>query len=193
MTRRVVAPRVEHDAGADSLQAALLEDVVDLVHGMQQVEGAVVARPSAVDAARRAAWPDMDVLVADTADVAASLDALHAAGADEAAIVCADAPDLPPLLLGKLFSALTSVDAAVCPAENGGLAALAARLPVADWLREAGLSLDDVDALDRLRTAAPRRGLNVGSGWHRIRSEADLSELDPGLEGWAATRAWLAR
>jgi len=28
-------------------------------------------------------------------------------------------------------------------------------------------------------------------GWHRLRSVEDLSRLDPGLEGWQATRGLL--
>ena len=114
------------------------------------------------------------------------------AGADEAALICADAPDLPPLLVGKLFSALTAADVAVCPAEDGRLVSLAARLPAAEWLEVIAVDLDDPDALSRLRAAAPPRALVVGAGWHRVHGVADAMRLDPGLEGWEATRAWLA-
>jgi glycosyltransferase A (GT-A) superfamily protein (DUF2064 family) len=192
MTRRVVAVQVTAAPAPDSLQAAMLEDVVDLVAEMQQVEGALVTTAGAEPAARAAAWPGMPVLIVDSTDVATGLGALNAAGADEAAVVCADAPDLPALLLGKLFSALTSVDAAVCPAETGELVALASRLPIADWLAPLALTLDATDALERLRATAPRRGLQIGSGWHRIRTAADAGRLDPGLEGWETTRAWLS-
>jgi len=180
----------------DSLEAAMLEDVVDLIAGMQQVEGALVAVGPAVETAQRAAWPGMAVLgVLDdmTIHVPTCLTGVHVTGADEAALVCADAPDLPPLLIGKLFSALTTVQVAVCPADDGRLVALAARLPAADWLDATAVSLDDADALSQLRAAAPPRALVVGSGWHRVHGVADAMRLDTGLEGWDATREWLSR
>lgn len=199
MTRRVVAvlassPRGAAPPGVDdaSMCAAMLEDVVDLVAGMEQVEAALVSPAAVADVARRLIWPGMPVVTIDEgAPLATALEALHDLGADEATVVCADAPDLPPLLLGKLHSALTSAGVAVCPAEGGGLVALAARLPVADWVRDAAPRLDDPDAVAALRAAAPRRALHVGAGWHRIRTPADVARLDPGLEGWDATRALL--
>lgn len=183
------------DAAPGSLDAAMLEDVVDMVAGMEQVDGALLAVGEAIESAQRAAWPNMPVLaVVDTAtiDVPTGLSSLHVAGADEAALICADAPDLPPLLVGKLFSALTTAEVAVCPAEDGRLVALAARLPAAVWLDASALDLDDEDALSRLRASAPPRTLVVGAGWHRVHGVADAMRLDPGLEGWEATRAWLA-
>jgi 2-phospho-L-lactate guanylyltransferase (CobY/MobA/RfbA family) len=193
VTRRVVAVLAPADAPPDSLAAAMLEDVVDLVAEMQQVDGAVVAGSGAESVARAVAWPGMPVLAVADATVVAGLGALSEAGADEGALVCADAPDLPALLVGKLFSALTTVEVAVCPGERGDLVALAARLPAPDWLAGLEVSLDTDGALDRLRAAAPRRGLQIGSGWHRVGGVADAMRLDRGLEGWEATRAWLAR
>jgi glycosyltransferase A (GT-A) superfamily protein (DUF2064 family) len=188
---RVVALHATEPAAPDSLAAAMLEDVVDLVAEMSQVDGALVATAAAEPAARAAAWPTMPVLVVGGVDVGSALDALAGIGADEAALLCTDAPDLPALLVGKLFSALTTVEVAVCPGESGELVALASRLPVPSWLTALDLSLDAVDALERLRAAAPRRGLQIGSGWHRVGSADDADRLDPGLEGWEATRAWL--
>ena len=196
MTRRVVAVHAIAALAADSLEAAMLEDVVDLVAEMQQVQGALVATPTAEGTARAAAWPGMPVVVVDGVDgvgLVRGLDALAAAGADEGALVCADAPDLPALLIGKLFSALTTAQVAVCPAEAGGLVAVASRLPTPDWLAVPGLTLDSADVLAALRAAAPPRSLHVGSGWHRVRGVDDVGRLDPGLEGWEATRAWLSR
>ncbi|MDQ1697678.1 MAG: hypothetical protein QOJ03_3031 [Frankiaceae bacterium] len=193
MTRRFVAVLVSGGVDDERLAAAMLEDVVDMVAAMEQVEGAIVAAPAAVELAGRVRWPDMPVVVIDAGDldVATALDAVRGVGADEAALVVADVPDLPPLLLGKLFSALTSQPVAVCPAESGALCAVAARLPVPDWFRRAGVSLDAADALDQARAAAPPGGLHVGPGWHRVRSTSDVHRLDPQLEGWEATRAWL--
>lgn len=192
MTRRMVAVHATALVAADTLEAAMLEDVVDLVAEMQQVDGALVAVGTAEGAARAVAWPGMPVLLAADATVASGLTALGEAGADEGALVSADVPDLPALLIGKLFSALTSAEVAVCPADSGALVALASRLPAPAWLTALGLTLDPPDALDRLRAAAPRRALHVGSGWHRVRGVADAMRLDPGLEGWETTRAWLA-
>lgn len=120
-------------------------------------------------------------------------------GAAQAAVLAADVPDLPPLLIGKLFRALGSQrrgQIAVCPGEGGGLVALAAWLPAPGWLAgvQAGpvSELDVTDIAERLRGAAPHRGaVRSGPGWHRIRSPADLRRLDPGLEGWDATRELL--
>ena len=189
MTRRVVAVRVPSVVAAGSLAAAMLEDVVDLVAGMQQVEAALVVAPGGEASARAAAWPGMAVLTA-SAGVLPALVALEQYGADAVALVSADAPDLPPLLVGKLFSAVTTTPVAVCPSSDGSVVALAATLPAPPWL--ADVDVDAPDALVRLRAAAPSRGLHVGSGWHRIRDDSDTHRLDQGLEGWEATRDWLA-
>ena len=172
----------------------MLEDVVDLVEAMREVDAALVVPAGADSTIRSVAWPGMAVLeVPAPAGAVAMLDAIATLGAAEGTVVAPDAPDLPALLLGKLHSALTSAQVAVCPAEDGRLVALAARPPVADWLRDSGVSLDDDDAVRRLRAAAPRRTLLVGPGWRRVRSRDDAMRIDPGLEGWEATRALLGR
>ena len=191
MTRRLVA--VLAAPVAEPLAMAMLEDVVDLLEEMREVDAALAVPADAPAAVAEVTWPGMPVVAvpsaAATADV---LGALAEVGADEVGVVVPDVPDLPVLLLGKLHSALTSATVAVCPAMAGGLVAVAARVPVPDWLEAAGVRLDDPDALDRLRAAAPLRSLFVGPGWHRIRSAADTPLLDPGLEGWEHTRALLA-
>ncbi|MFL6138561.1 MAG: hypothetical protein ACJ74O_12255 [Frankiaceae bacterium] len=114
------------------------------------------------------------------------------AAGGEAVIVAADAPDLPGLLIAKLFRGLARTAVAVCPAAGGGLVALGARLPAGAWLVGADPDLDAPDALLRLYGAAPRRAdVHLAPGWHRLRSAADLGALDAGLEGWPATRALL--
>jgi hypothetical protein len=189
VTRRLVA--VVASADESPLALAMLEDVVDLVEGMSEVEAVLALRPEAGDAVRDVTWPQMPVVTADTASVLAVIDGVAELGADEVTVVCPDAPDLPALLLGKLHSALTAAQVAVCPDDGGSLVALATVLPVPAWLREADPSLDDVAALSRLRALAPPRTLVVGPGWHRIRTPDDVARLDPGLEGWEATRALL--
>ena len=73
-----------------------------------------------------------------------------------------------------------------------GLVALASRLPAPAWLANLAVDLDTPDAVTRLRAVAPRRELVVAPAWHRLRTPADLAALDPGLEGWEATRALLS-
>ena len=73
-----------------------------------------------------------------------------------------------------------------------GLVALASRLPAPAWLADIAVDLDTPDAVARLRAVAPRRELVVAPAWHRLRTPADLAALDPGLEGWEATRALLS-
>jgi hypothetical protein len=198
MTGRVVAVPVtasldgEDDRPA-GLLGAMLEDVVDMVSVMPEVEALLMAAPGAAGRADAVAWPGTTILPVvdlEPTTVFAAMPATASVGC----IVAADAPDLPPLLLGKLFSALTTAEVACCPAADGGLVALAVRLPAPGWFATAGVRLDDTDALDRLQAAAPTRAaLAVGPGWHRVRRTADLSRLDPGLEGWDCTRAWSGR
>lgn len=181
---------------------AMLEDVYEVAAGLEFVTAALVVDPDGPADAEAITWPGTPI-VRDPAP-AAAFAALHALGAREAALIVPDAPDLPPLLLGKLFRALGSAPAAACQAAGGnGLVALAARLPLPAWLATVldapgtvldgpGTVLDAPDALARLRAAAPRPGLvPQGPGWHRIRTPDDLRSLDPGLEGWDNTRALL--
>ena len=130
-------------------------------------------------------------------DRAAPTDAADAAtnapkGYDQAAVVVADAPDLPGLTLGKLLRPLSSRPVAVAPVEgNGrGLLGVAARLPVPEWLP--AMDLDTAAPAD-VRAAAPRPGdVAVTAGWRRLRGPADLATLDPAFDGWDATRALLS-
>ena len=194
MTRRVVGVWARRTVAVPGLGVAMLEDVIDLVSGMQQVEAALVVAPSGATDAAAVAWPGTPMVeVGEDARLDAALNALEACGADEGLVVVGDVPDLPPLLLGKLFSALGPAEVAVCPAEDGRLVAAASRLPVPTWLCEGSVDMQQVDALAVLREAAPSRALHVGAGWHRVGGPAEAARLDRGLEGWEATRAWLSR
>ena len=103
-----------------------------------------------------------------------------------------DLADLVKALQDKFGVSAAPMAVAAVPAAGGGLVVLASRLPAPDWL-PADLDLDTPDAVQRLRLAAPgRRDLAVTPGWRRLRSRADLDGLDPGLEGWEATRALLS-
>jgi glycosyltransferase A (GT-A) superfamily protein (DUF2064 family) len=166
---------------------AMLEDTYEVVAGLEFVTP-VLALTEPDEDAEAITWPGTEVV--RTTGLWALLDQLAALGADQAAVVAHDAPDLPPLLLGKLFRALGSGEVAICPAKDGGLVALAARLPAPPWLKE--IDLDTPDAPSRLRAAAGHQGaVRSGPGWHRLRAPQDLSRLDPGLEGWDNTRVLL--
>jgi hypothetical protein len=199
---------------------ALLEDTYEVVAGLDLVTPALVLNGRTWPAAEAVTWPGTPIIRATT--LSAAFAQLSELGAEQAAIVAPDAPDLPPLLIGKLFRALGTgggderrtagrnerrpVQAAVCPAKDGvagsggpahdgGLVALAVWLPAPRWLLDCAteVGLDAPDAFARLRAAAPRPGaVQAGPGWHRLRGPADLAFLDPGLEGWENTRALLA-
>jgi hypothetical protein len=180
----------------DEFRLALLEDTYDVVAGLELVTPALILSGEEWPAAEAITWPGTPIVRAD--GLRAALERLGELGAEQAALIAGDAPDLPPLLIGKLFRALGHAQAAVCPAEGGGVVALAVPLPAPSWLfhgaARSGFDLFDLpDAFVRLRAAAPRPGLvQAGPGWHRLRAAADLDFLDPGLEGWESTRALLS-
>ncbi len=150
---------------------------------------AVVAADQALAAAL--IWPDTPIFTVATARPVAALQAAAEAGYTEAAVIAADAPDLPALHIGKLFRGLGSHPVAAAPASGGGLVALAARLPVPAWLVGADPELDEATVAS-LRAAAPEpRSVAQSPSWHRLRVPTDIRRLDPGLEGWEATRALL--
>ncbi|HEY5822624.1 MAG TPA: hypothetical protein VIT20_11650 [Propionibacteriaceae bacterium] len=125
--------------------------------------------------------PDQPVLT-----LAASL----AADFDELVCVTADVPDLPGLVLAKMFKVLHRVDLTFAPARNGpGCAAVGLALPAAAWVPE-----PDLDASrDALVAAAPSRNRCVLSpDWHRLQTAEAVNRLDPRLEGWEETRALLS-
>lgn len=201
MKRRVVLLAARPAQGAappgvddDVFAQAVVEDAYDAVGELAGVEVCVAVPASAEDGWRAAVsgllWPDTPLV---TVPRLAALfdDALTGVPGDAVAIVAADAPDLPDLVVASVFSALDTVDVAAAPAVRGGLVALGWRRPLPPWLREAGVDLDTDDAVDRLRAVAPEGGLEVTRPWRRLRQPSDVASLDPGLEGWAATRALL--
>ena len=198
MTHRVVAVLARSNpALPDALTDAMLDDVMDVATDTELVDVALAVAGGSTPRDPASRWPGIDIVhVEAQASVSDVLRAVETTDATEVAAVVSDVPDLPPLLLGKLFSALAGprgAAVAACPAEDGGLVAVAAMVPLSGWLRAAPLRFDDPRALDVLRAAAPLIELSVGPGWHRVRQPADVERLDPGLEGWAATRAYLGR
>jgi hypothetical protein len=176
---------------ADRWRAALAEDVVDLLAGLAQVDAAIAATAADRELAAAVAWPGMPLYVVPRLTARAVLDAAAADGYDEAALLAADVPDLPGLLVAKLMRPLSSRTVAVAAAVDGrGLLGVASRLPVPPWLPDLDL---DSGSLDKIRAVAPRPA-QVGTApvWRRLRGAADLATLDPGLDGWPATRALLS-
>lgn len=169
---------------------ALASDTADVIASLARVRMAVAAPAEQQDLARRVSWPGMAVLTA--ASPAEALVAAAGLGWDEAAVLASDVPDLPGVLVAKLFRSLGSYPVAAAPAESGGLVGLAARLPAPEWLSDPAASLD-TSTVDGLRRASGRpRQVGRTPGWHRLRTVADLGRLDAGLEGWEATRALLS-
>ncbi|MCP3784377.1 hypothetical protein NLX85_13460 [Micromonospora sp. A3M-1-15] len=196
MARRVVvallAPVRWTPPGIDPVRwrSALAEDVVDLLATLNEVETAVAVTPEDRWLADEVVWPGTAVYEVPEPTATAVFAALT--GYDQAAVVVADAPDVPGLTLGKLLRPLSSRPVAVAPVEgNGaGLLGVAARLPVPEWLPALDL---DKTAPAEVRAAAPRPGdVAVTAGWRRLRGPADLATLDPAFEGWEATRALLS-
>jgi hypothetical protein len=172
-------------------RAALAEDVADLLAGLANVEAAVAVTAADRELAAAVCWPGTPIFTVETARPVAVLRAAHAAGYTEAAVIAADAPDVPGLHVGKLFRGLGSHPVAAAPAAGGGLFGLAARLPVPEWLVSADPGMDDASVAG-LRAAAPApRSVAQTASWHRLRTPTDVRLLDPGLEGWEATRALL--
>lgn len=173
-------------ASVPAWRAALAEDMVDMVSALTNVDPAVAFAPADRALAAALTWPGTRVYELAAADPIAALAAATADGYHHAALLPADAPDLPGLLVAKLFRALTSRPVAVAAEIGGpGLLGLAARLPAPDWLPD--LDLDAAGPV-AIRSAAPDLVAQT-PGWHRLRGPDQLSHLDPGLEGWPATRA----
>lgn len=197
MSDRVVAVLVRASAGLPgALVDVMLTDVIDLVTDAENIDAAIALAEGYDVTALLPAWDGLDLVrVSADPSLAEVLQEVETTDSTAVAVVVADAPDLPVLLLGKLFSAIAGprgASVAVCPAAGGGLVAAAAMVPISGWLRQLSVRFDDRDALDVLHASAPLTELSVGPGWHRVRDHADLALLDPGLEGWDATRAYLA-
>lgn len=190
-------------------RTALAEDLVDLLATLNEVEPAIAASAADRSLAAAIAWPGMPVYEVPAATPAAAFAAAAADGYDQAAVLAADAPDLPGLLVGKLLRPLTTRTLAIAPATalavpaadpparpdgpggdpGPGLLGVASRLPAPDWLPDLDLDQGSVPAL---RAAADSRlQIAIAPGWRRLRGPADLSTLDPAVEGWDATRTLL--
>jgi hypothetical protein len=171
-------------------RAALAEDVVDLLAMLAQADPAIAATPADRALAEKIGWPGMRIYDIATPTVRPALLAAAADGYDQAAVIAADAADVPGMVLGKLLRPLTTKSVAVAPGgPGGGLLGVAARLPVPDWL--ADHDLDSASPTSLRRNAPEPREVESTADWRRLRGPADLASLDPALEGWEATRTLL--
>lgn len=156
------------------------------------VDAAIAAVPEEHDVARTLVWPTTALFTVSAARPVAALQAAERAGYREAAVVVSDVPDVPGLLIAKLFRGLGSHSVAAAPASDGGLFALATGLPVPTWLVAADPELGDADVTSLREASGQSRMVARTLGWRRLRQPADIGTLDPGLEGWDTTRALLS-
>lgn len=171
-------------------RAALAEDVVDLLARLAQAEAAIAATAEDRELAAEIAWPGMRIYEVPTATYLPVLAAAAADGFEQAAVIAADAADVPGMILGKLLQPLDSRPVAVAAGGPGnGLLGVAAGLPVPSWLVDHDL---DGASAPLLRRTAPSPGdVTSTAEWRRLRGPAELASLDPALEGWDNTRALL--
>lgn len=175
-------PGVDPQALADAALADTYEVVADLVGVASGIAGDG-------EGVRDLLWPGALHLP----DLPPAALARRLAGrVDELVLVPGDVPDLPGLVLAKVFKVLHRTDLVVAPERGGpGCVALGLRLPLAPWLETEVLDLDE-DPVERLRERAPSRpAYQRTPDWHRLRTADSLRRLDPRLEGWEETRALL--
>ncbi|MFI7707186.1 hypothetical protein [Nonomuraea sp. NPDC049480] len=167
--------------GGEFLEA-VAEDTYEMVAGLELVTPVLI---TSVPGLEDIVWPGTEVItIADDEPLKTVLGRLKA---DQVAVISGDAPDLPPLLVGKLFRELGRAEITICPAEGGGAVAMACALPAPAW---ADPDLNDAGIVATLRAQAPGpRKVATTPGWHRLRTPEDVQRLDPGLEGWDNTRA----
>jgi hypothetical protein len=168
----------------DAFAAACLADTYEVLADLVGVDCAV-AGPESVESLL---WPGHRRLPAEVGLVEA---ATLLRDYDELVLVPADVPDLPGLVVAKVFRALQSADVCIAPDRFGpGCVAVGVRLPIARWL-PTDLDLDR-NRLAELMTRAPRRSLvREAPDWHRMSGPDAVHRLDPRLEGWEETRALL--
>ncbi|HKD98799.1 MAG TPA: hypothetical protein VKB69_14565 [Micromonosporaceae bacterium] len=199
MTRRVVAvllrPPSWTPPGLDPARwrRALADDVVDLLSTLAEVEPALAVLEADRDFAAAVGWPGLNVYALPELTVPAVLASATAGGYDQAAVVAADAPDLPGMQIAKLLRPLTTRPVTAAPATESpsGLLGIASRLPAPSWLPDVDLESATVSDI---RRAAPAAADVIGTpGWHRLRTPESLTHLDPALDSWESTRTLLTR
>lgn len=171
----------------DAFAAACLLDSYEVLADLIGVRSGISGPPEVAELL----WPGALQLPADIAvrTIAGQL----SGQVDELVVIPADVPDLPGLVLAKLFKVLHRTDIAIAPERSGaGCVAIGVSLPLAEWIPDDAFDLDH-NPFARLSAIAPRKSrCALAPTWHRLRTPADVTRLDPGLEGWEETRALLA-
>jgi hypothetical protein len=169
---------------------ALAEDTLDVLALMNEVDAGIAVVVADEPLLADLGWPGINRYVLPDLLIPTSFRAIAAEGYEQAALVAADAPDLPGLLIAKLLRPLTSHPLAAAGALGAdALLGIAANLPAPVWLPAVGL--DDATPQSLRRPAPQASDVAAANGWHRLRGPGDLARLDLRLEGWEATRALL--
>ena len=171
----------------DAFAAACLLDTYEVLADLIGVRSGI-AGPAAV---AEMLWPGALHLPPDI--TVPALARQLSGEADELVVVPGDVPDLPGLVLAKLFKVLHRTDIGLAAELAGiGCVAIGVSLPLADWIPDDAFDLDH-NPSTMLNASAPRRSRwTLAPTWHRLRTPEDVAHLDPGLEGWEETRALLA-
>ena len=113
----------------DAFAWACLADCYEVAADLVEVGSGIAGPPQVADLLWPGAWHLPDGL--SVLELARTV----TGRADELVVLPADAPDLPGLVLAKIFRVLHRVDLAVAPQRNGvGCVAIGVALPPQDWL-----------------------------------------------------------
>ena len=187
LARYGAAPGTPPGIDSAAFAAACLADTYEVVAELTDVDAGIAGPPAAAELLWPGDgwWPDdisLPVLAGQLTE-----------DADELVLIAADVPDLPGLVLAKIFKALRHADVVVAPERRGeGCVALGLKLPMADWIPSDALDLDRNPHPRLLAVAPSRRHCALAPDWHRLRTPSAVHLLDPGLEGWEQTRALLS-
>ncbi|CAA9388209.1 MAG: hypothetical protein AVDCRST_MAG75-1409 [uncultured Propionibacteriaceae bacterium] len=193
-TRRVALVLAQHAAvappGIDqaAYSRACLADTYEVLSDLEQVQAGIVGN---APVRAELLWPG-DLGLSWPGSIRRLTEEL-AGIADQLVVVPADVPDLPGLMVAKVFKALQRAEVCCAPqrGDAAGCAAIGVQVPWPEWV-SCDLDLDRAN-VDQLTVLAPRRSLAaVGPDWHRMRTAAAVGRLDPRLEGWEMTRALLS-
>lgn len=185
-----VDPSPVASASRARLAAALLGDSVDNAESLAAAGIAALCLPEQADGVAETAAIDTAVWSSPRPTVGEAVTRAATAGAGQVVVIASDAPQLPGLLVGKLFRPLGRSDVTVGPDPRGLAVAVGLRLPVPDWVGE--VDLDGGDVLGDLQRRAPRRALVRSTpGWRRLREPSDFAALDATPDGADLTRALL--
>lgn len=177
----VPPPGVPAGLFADACRA----DTYEVLAGLEGILSGIAGGP----AYEELLWPDSVLVPASTVRGVVE----WAVGQFTTVVVVpADVPDLPQLVIAKVFKSLIRARVSVAPERGGGGSlAIGIRLPWPEWLPP-DLTFADDPYADLAARVPDRRWLTRGPDWHRLSSPGATDRLDPGLEGWEETRALLA-